>query len=89
MVRLLGITTVTDQIAQMVLQRRLEPLLEPIFHGDSYGYRPGRSAHQALRIARSLCWRHNWVLDLDIKGYFDNIDHELLMRAVRKHSDCR
>jgi group II intron reverse transcriptase/maturase len=73
----------------MVIQRRLEPLLEPVFHADSYGYRPQRSAHDALRVARTRCWRHDWVLDLDIKGFFDNIDHELLMRAVRKHTGCR
>lgn len=87
--RPLGIPTVADRIAQMVVQRRLEPLLEPMFHIDSYGYRSGRSAHDALRVARQRCWRHDWVLDLDIKGFFDNIDHELLMRAVRRHTQCR
>lgn len=87
--RPLGVPTVADRIAQMVAQRRLEPLLEPVFHADSYGYRPGRSAHDALRTARARCWRHDWVLDLDIKGFFDNIDHGLLMRAVRRHTDCR
>jgi RNA-directed DNA polymerase len=87
--RPLGIPTVADRIAQMVIQRRLEPLLEPVFHADSYGYRPQRSAHDALRAARTRCWRHDWVLDLDIKGFFDNIDHELLMRAVRKHTGCK
>jgi group II intron reverse transcriptase/maturase len=73
----------------MVVQRRLEPLLEPVFHASSYGYRPGRSAHDALRVARNQCWSHDWVLDLDIKGFFDNIDHDLLMKAVRRHTDCR
>jgi RNA-directed DNA polymerase len=87
--RPLGIPTVADRIAQVVVQRRLEPLLEPVFHADSYGYRPGRSAHDALRTARARCWRYDWVLDLDIKGFFDNIDHELLMKAVRRHTDCR
>lgn len=87
--RPLGIPTVADRIAQMVVQRRLEPLLEPVFHANSYGYRPRRSAHDALRVARTQCWRHDWVLDLDIKGFFDNIDHDLLMKAVRRHSDCR
>ena len=62
--------------------------MEPVFHEDSYGYRPGRSAHDALAAARQRCWRHDWVLDLDIKGFFDNIDWELLMRAVRRHTDC-
>jgi group II intron reverse transcriptase/maturase len=87
--RPLGIPTVADRIAQMVVQHRFEPVLEPLFHTDSYGYRPGRSAHDALRVARQRCWRHDWVLDLDIKGFFDNIDHELLMRAVRRHTQCR
>ena len=68
---------------------RLEPVLEPQFHGDSYGYRPGRSAHQALATARMRCWHYVWVLDLDIKGFFDNIDHALLMKAVRAHTDCK
>ena len=87
--RPLGIPTVSDRIAQMVVQKRLEPLLEPVFHKDSYGYRPRRSAHDALRTARTRCWRYDWVLDLDIKGFFDNIDHDLLMRAVKKHTNCR
>lgn len=87
--RPLGIPTVADRIAQMVVKRRLEPLLEPVFHADSYGYRPRRSAHDALRVARNRCWRHNWVLDLDIKGFFDNIDHDLLMKAVCRHTNCR
>ena len=83
--RPLGIPKVADRIAQMVVQRRLVPLLEPIFHANSYGYRPGRSAHDALRQARQRCWGQDWVLDLDIKGFFDNIDWTLLMKAVRKH----
>ena len=87
--RPLGIPTVTDRIAQMVVKRYLEPLLEPIFHEDSYGYRPGKSAIRAVGTARQRCWRHDWVLDLDIKGFFDNIDHGLLIRAVRKHTDCK
>ena len=87
--RALGIPTIADRVAQLVAKKRLEPILEPVFHNDSYGYRPGRSAHDALRVARKRCWQHNWVLDLDIKGFFDNIDHDLLMRAVRKHTSCR
>lgn len=87
--RPLGIPTVADRIAQMVVRQRLEPLLEPVFHKDSYGYRPGRSAHDALRVARSRCWQRPWVLDLDIKGFFDNIDHDLLMKAVQRHTTCR
>ena len=87
--RPLGIPTVSDRIAQMVVRRYLEPVLEPVFHDDSYGYRPGRSAHQALTVARQRCWRSDWVLDLDIKGFFDNIDHQLLMRALRRHTNCK
>jgi group II intron reverse transcriptase/maturase len=84
--RPLGIPTVADRIAQTVVARRLTSVLEPLFHANSYGYRPGRSAHDALRAARQQCWRHDWVLELDIKGFFDNMDWELLMRAVRKHA---
>ena len=86
--RPLGIPTVADRIAQEVVRRYLEPILEPVFHPDSYGYRPGRSAIDAIRTARQRCWRSDWVLDIDIKGFFDSIDHELLLRAVRKHTDC-
>lgn len=86
--RPLGIPTVADRIAQEVVRRRLEPLVEPLFHADSYGYRPGRSAIDAIRTARRRCWRYDWVLDLDIKGFFDSIDWTLLLRAVRKHADC-
>lgn len=83
--RPLGIPTVADRIAQMVVKRHLEPLVEPQFHPDSYGYRPGKSALEAVGKARERCWQFGWVLDLDIKSFFDTIDHELLMRAVRKH----
>jgi len=85
-VRALGIPTVADRIAQMVVKNRLEPQLEELFHADSYGYRPGRSAHDAVRKARQRCFEHNWVLDVDIRGFFDNLDWKLLLRAVRKHS---
>ena len=87
--RPLGIPTVADRIAQMVVKRHLEPILEPVFHTDSYGYRPGKSAHDALAVARRRCWRHDWVLDLDIKSFFDEIDWGLLMQAVRRHTDCK
>jgi len=86
--RPLGIPTVADRIAQMVVKRYLEPLVEPHFHDDSYGYRPGKSALEAVGVARRRCWRYDWVLDLDIKSFFDDIDRELLKRAVRKHTDC-
>lgn len=85
--RALGIPTVSDRIAQMVVKMMLEPQLEPVFHNDSYGYRPKRSAHDALAVARKRCWRRDWVIDLDIKGFFDNLDHELMMKAVRHHTD--
>ncbi len=86
--RPLGIPTVADRIAQEVVRRYLEPVLEPVFHADSYGYRPARSAIDAVRVARQRCWRYDWVVDIDIKGFFDNIDHELLLKALRKHTDC-
>jgi group II intron reverse transcriptase/maturase len=87
--RPLGIPTVSDRIAQMVVKRYLEPILEPRFDKDSYGYRPGKSAHEALSVARRRCWDRDWVLDLDIKSFFDEIDWNLLMRAVRRHTDCK
>src|SRR6267142_3874721 len=86
--RPLGIPTVADRVAQEVVRRYLEPCLEPVFHADSYGYRPGRSAIDAVRTARQRCWRYDWVLDIDIKSYFDSIDHALLLRAVRRHTGC-
>ena len=86
--RPLGIPTVADRIAQEVVRRKLEPSLEPVFHADSYGYRPGRSAIDAVRTARQRCWHYGWVLDIDVKGYFDSIDWELLLKAVRHHTDC-
>lgn len=84
--RPLGIPTVSDRIAQMVVKQYLEPRLEPHFHPDSYGYRPGKSAHLAIGQARKRCWRNDWVIDLDIKGFFDNLDQALLMRALRHHT---
>jgi len=86
--RPLGIPTVADRIAQEVVRRNLEPRLEPVFHADSYGYRPGRSAIDAVRQTRQRCWHYDWVLDIDVKGYFDSIDWELLLKAVRHHTDC-
>jgi group II intron reverse transcriptase/maturase len=87
--RPLGIPTVADRIAQTVVKRYLEPILEGCFHFDSYGYRLGKSAIEAVGVARQRCWQYDWVLDLDIKGFFEGIDHELLLRAVRKHTDCK
>ena len=86
--RPLGIPTVADRVAQMVVKMELEPKVEPLFHPDSYGYRPKKSALQAVGQCRKRCWRYDWVVDLDIRGFFDNIDHSLMMHAVRKHTDC-
>ena len=86
--RPLGIPTVADRVAQEVVRRYLEPRLEPVFHDNSYGYRPGKSAIDAVRQARQRCWRYDWVLDLDVKAYFDSIDWELMLRAVRHHTSC-
>lgn len=86
--RPLGIPTVGDRVAQMVVKLELEPKVEPLFHPDSYGYRPGKSALQAVGACRQRCWRYGWIVDLDIKGFFDQIDHSLMMHAVRKHTDC-
>jgi RNA-directed DNA polymerase len=88
-VRPLGIPTVADRVAQEVARRYLELILEPVFHPDSYGYRPGKSAIEAVRTARERCWRYDWVLDLDVQAYFDSIDWELMLKALRKHTDCR
>jgi RNA-directed DNA polymerase len=87
--RILGIPTVADRIAQMVAKMYFEPEVEPYFLADSYGYRPKKSAIDAVAVTRQRCWRYNWLLEFDIKGLFDNISHELLLRAVRKHTDCK
>lgn len=85
--RLLGIPTVADRVAQMVVKIYFEPQVETHFHADSYGYRPDKSAIDAVAKTRQRCWQYDWVLDFDIKGLFDNIDHELLMKAVHTHTD--
>ena len=87
--RVLGIPTISDRIAQMVVKRALEPIVEPKFHKDSYGYRPNKSAKDALKITRTRCWSYDWVVDLDISGFFDAIDHELMMKAVRHVTDSK
>ena len=84
--RLLGIPTVCDRVAQMVIREQLESKVEPRFHNSSFGYRPRRSARQAVEKCKDNCMKYDWVIDLDIKGFFDNIDHELLMKAVRHHT---
>ena len=87
--RLLGVPTIADRVAQMVVRMNFEPLVEPIFCEDSYGYRPNKSALDAVGITRKRCWQMAWVLEFDIKGLFDNIDHELMMQVVRKHTDSK
>lgn len=84
--RPLGIPTVTDRIAQTVVKRVLEPQVEPVFHPDSYAYRPNRSALDAVGVARKRCWKLDWVIDMDVRAFFDSLDHDLVMRAVRHHT---
>jgi RNA-directed DNA polymerase len=86
--RRLGVPTVSDRIAQTVVKMYLEPLVEPHFHLDSYGYRPGKSALDAVATPRQRCWRYEWLVDLDVRGFFDNLDWSLVMRAVRKYTQC-
>jgi len=85
--RILGVPTVSDRVAQTAVKMILEPMLDPLFHDNSYGYRPGRSALDAVELVRRRSWKYDWVVEFDIKGLFDNIDHELLLRALRKHCD--
>lgn len=85
--RLLGVPTVSDRIAQMVVKLVFEPAVEPHFLPDSYGYRPHKSALDAIGITRQWCWQYKWILEFDIKGLFDNIPWELLMKAIQKHTD--
>ena len=87
--RVLGVPTVADRIAQAVVRSYLEPEVEPVFHEDSYGYRPGRSAHDALGVCRKRCWRNDWVLDMDIKSFFDTVPWDLVLKAVAHHTDQR
>jgi group II intron reverse transcriptase/maturase len=87
--RILGVPTVADRVAQMVVKRAIEATLESVFLADSYGYRPNKSALDAVGATRERCWKYDWVLEFDIRGLFDNIDHELLLRAVRKHVTCK
>jgi RNA-directed DNA polymerase len=87
--RLLCIPTITDRVAQMVVRMNFEPLVEPKFCSDSYSYRPGRSAIDAVAITRKRCWEMAWVIEFDIKGMFDNIDHEMMMKAIQTHTNCK
>jgi RNA-directed DNA polymerase len=87
--RILGVPTVSDRIAQMVVKLKLEPTLELIFDENSFGYRPKKSAHDAIEVTRTRCWKYDWVVEFDIKGLFDNLDHKMLMKALRHHCDCK
>jgi RNA-directed DNA polymerase len=80
---------VDDRIAQTVAAMYLERGVEPLFHPDSYGYRPGRSALDAVAVCRERCWRNDWVIDLDIRAFFDSVDHSLMLKAVARHTDQR
>jgi RNA-directed DNA polymerase len=88
-VRILGVPTVADRVAQTVVRMYLEPEVEPLFHPDSYGYRPGRSALDAVGVCRERCWKFDWLIDLDLRAFFDSIDHDLMLKAVSKHTDLR
>lgn len=83
--RTLGIPTVSDRIAQGAVKIFVESKLDPIFHPDSYGYRPNKSAHQALESCKQRCWKRNWILEVDIKSFFDNVRHDLIMKALKHH----
>jgi RNA-directed DNA polymerase len=85
--RVLGVPTIADRVAQTVVARRLEEAVEPIFHSDSYGYRPGRSALDAVAECRRRCWAKNWVIDLDVERFFDSVPWDLLVKAVAAHTD--
>ena len=85
----LGVPTVADRVAQTVVRLYLEPGVEPVFHPDSYGYRPRRSALEAVRVCRERCWRYDWVIDLDLRSFFDSLDHSLVLRAVAHHTSER
>lgn len=84
--RPLGIPTIVDRVAQQVIATELEAVVDKHFHPSSYGYRPNKSAHEAIEQCRNNCIKYSWVIDLDIKGFFDNIDHELLLKAVKYYT---
>jgi group II intron reverse transcriptase/maturase len=87
--RMLGVPTVADRVAQTVVAMQLEPLVEPRFHQDSYGYRPGKSAHDALAACRERCWEYDWMIDLDVQKFFDEVPWDLIVKAVEAVTDCR
>jgi RNA-directed DNA polymerase len=84
-VRVLGIPTVSDRIAQQVVKARIEAVLDPIFDPDSYAYRPNKSAQEAVEVTRQRCWKYDWVVEFDVEKAFDELDHGLLDKAIRKH----
>lgn len=86
-VRILGVPTVADRIAQTAVAMVLNPQVERVFHPDSYGYRPGRSALDAVEVCKQRCWRQPWVIDLDIQGFFDSVPHEPIVAAVQRHTE--
>jgi RNA-directed DNA polymerase len=88
-VRTLGVPTVADRVAQTVVRLYLEPGVEPVFHPDSYGYRLGRSAHDAVGVCRERCWKYDWLVDLDLQSFFDSVDHSLVLKSVAAHTDQR
>ena len=88
-VRVLGVPTIADRVAQTVVAMYMEPLVEPRFHQDSYGYRPGKSAHDALAVCRERCWKFDWAIDLDVQKFFDEVPWDLVVRAVEAVTDCR
>jgi RNA-directed DNA polymerase len=88
-VRLLGVPNTVDRVAQTAAAMVLEDRLERVFHRDSYGYRPGRSAHDALAVCRQRCWKKDWVLDIDVRAFFDSVPHSLLLKAVAHHTSER
>jgi len=87
-VRVLGVPTIADRVAQTVVAMFLEPLVEPVFHPDSYGYRPNKSAHDALAACRARCWKYDWAIDLDVQAFFDEVPWDLIVRAVHAVTDC-
>ena len=87
--RMLGVPTIADRVAQTTVAMFMEPLVEPRFHTDSYGYRPGRSPHDALAVCRARCWKYDWVIDLDVQKFFDEVPWDLIIKAVEAVTDCR
>jgi len=87
--RMLGVPTIADRVAQTTVAMFLEPLVEPRFHPDSYGYRPGRSPHDALAVCRQRCWKYDWAIDLDVQKFFDEVPWDLIVKAVEAVTDCR